>query len=363
MNLIITALALLLTSISLVLLWRIPTATTKVKLSNDDYDVSIIIPARNEALRIEPLLKSLQAQQGWFKEVIVVDDGSTDATVTIAKKYNSEVLSIQNLPRTWFGKPYACYQGATIAKGNIFMFLDADTVLEKDGLIKILNTFHHNQTPLSIQPYHRIQKFYENFSLMFNLIVMMTTGLFTPRGQKRASQSFFGPCQVVLKSHYWAIGGHEAAKKDILEDIALGKAYQKKGLTIRAIGGQGAIYFRMYSQGMQSLIQGWTKNFATGAGLISPWLLTLVSLWITGLMISFLSGVAPFMWENGIYLWGYGLSGLLTWCLSRKVGNFSIMIVLIYPIFLVFFIGLFMYSIKQSKTKKQVTWKGRNLDL
>lgn len=80
-------------------------------------------------------------------------------------------------------------------------------------------------------------------------------------------------------------------------------------------------------------------------------------------MISFLSGTAPFMWQDGVYIYGYVLTGLLTWVVSRKVGNFSILIVLIYPIFVLFFIGLFTYSIKQTKKKKQVTWKGRSLDL
>jgi len=363
MNIIITLLALILSALSLFLLWWIPRPKLVNKINDLSSKVSIIIPARNEALRIEPLLKSLQSQQNLFKEIIVVDDGSTDNTVMVAKQYQVEVLSIKDLPRTWFGKPYACYQGAKHAVGDVYIFLDADTVMEQDGLRKILNTFHEDQTPLSIQPYHRMKKFYENFSLMFNLIVMMTTGLFTPKKNKRASQSFFGPCQVVLKKDYWAIGGHEAAKKDILEDLSIGKAYQKQGLEIRAFGGKGSIYFRMYSQGMKSLIQGWTKNFATGASLISPGLLTLVSLWITGLMISFLSGTAPFMWQDGVYIYGYVLTGLLTWLVSRKVGNFSILIVLIYPIFVLFFIGLFTYSIKQTKKKKQVTWKGRSLDL
>jgi 4,4'-diaponeurosporenoate glycosyltransferase len=113
---------------------------------------------------------------------------------------------------------------------------------------------------------------------------------------------------------------------------------------------------------MTSLIEGWTKNFATGAGLIPGWLLATVSLWITGMFITILSGVAPFMWEAQTYLIGYFLVGVITYLLARKVGNFSLFTIVTYPLQLIFFVWLFARSSSRSK-KKKVTWKGRDLDL
>jgi 4,4'-diaponeurosporenoate glycosyltransferase len=118
----------------------------------------------------------------------------------------------------------------------------------------------------------------------------------------------------------------------------------------------------MYPEGMTSLIEGWTKNFATGAGLIPGWLLATVSLWITGMFIAILSGIAPFMWEGQAYLIGYVLIGVDTYLLARKVGRFSILTIVTYPIQLIFFVWLFARSSSRSK-KKKVTWKGRDLDL
>jgi 4,4'-diaponeurosporenoate glycosyltransferase len=159
------------------------------------------------------------------------------------------------------------------------------------------------------------------------------------------------------------VDGHAVAKHAILEDIALGKALQEKtGHLIRAMAGRGAIAFQMYPEGMTSLIEGWTKNFATGAGLIPGWLLATVSLWITGMFIAFLSGIAPFMWEGQAYLIGYLLVGVITFLLARKVGRFSILTIVTYPIQLIFFVWLFARSSSRSK-KKKVTWKGRDLDL
>jgi 4,4'-diaponeurosporenoate glycosyltransferase len=361
MNWIVLIIALGLNSAGLLLLWRVP--NFKHQSLKKKINVSIIIPARNEANRIQPLLQSIQQQTNVIREWIVVDDHSTDNTTAIAKTYGAKVITAEALPKGWFGKPWACYQGAKAAQGDVYMFLDADTVLMPQGLENILATYDEDQTPLSVQPYHLMKRGYEQLSLFFNLIVMMTTGLFTPRGSSIKASSFFGPCQVIAKKDYWQVDGHAVAKHAILEDIALGKALQNQtGQRIRAMAGRGAIAFQMYPEGMRSLIEGWTKNFATGAGLIPGWLLAMVSLWITGMFIAILSGVAPFMWEGQAYLIGYVLIGIDTYLLARKVGRFSILTIVTYPIQLMFFVWLFARSSSRSK-KKKVTWKRRDLDL
>jgi 4,4'-diaponeurosporenoate glycosyltransferase len=325
--------------------------------------VSIIIPARNEEHRITPLLQSLK-QEGAFKdhEVIVVDDHSKDQTAAIAHSFGAKVIQAKPLPKNWFGKPWACYQGAQAATQNIYVFLDADTVFEKDGFKKLIGVFLNDQTPMSVQPFHRMKRWYESLALLFNLIVMMSSGLFTPLGKKIKPSTFFGPCQVVTKENYWAIDGHAAAKNVVLEDIALGQAFQKTlNKPFRAYAGNGMIAFRMYPEGFQSLVEGFTKNFATGAGMIAPWLLVVISVWITGLFMSFLS-ISPETLANQTYFIGYGLTGLVTWLLSRKIGQFPIIVVVLYPIYIAFFLWIFVLSSIQAK-KKKVTWKGRSLDL
>ena len=361
MNWIVLIIALSLNAAGLFLLWRVP--TFKNQPLKNKLNVSMIIPARNEAKRIVPLLTSIKEQNNLIYEWIVVDDHSTDGTAAIAQSFGAKVITAETLPKGWFGKPWACYQGAKAAQGDVYMFLDADTVLLPKGLEKILASFDDDQTPLSVQPYHLMKKGYEELSLFFNLIVMMTTGLFTPRGSSIKASSFFGPCQVIAKKDYWQVDGHAVAKHAILEDIALGNALQEKtGQRIRAMAGRGTIAFQMYPEGMTSLIEGWTKNFATGAGLIPGWLLATVSLWITGMFIAFLSGIALFMWEGQAYLIGYLLVGVITFLLARKVGRFSILTIVTYPIQLIFFVWLFARSSSRSK-KKKVTWKGRDLDL
>jgi glycosyltransferase involved in cell wall biosynthesis len=83
--------------------------------------VSVIIPAYNEEQRIENTLRSVY-QKEWIKELIVVDDGSTDQTATIAKKWTNHVI---RLPHN-AGKAFALKAGCDYATSPILLFLDAD---------------------------------------------------------------------------------------------------------------------------------------------------------------------------------------------------------------------------------------------
>lgn len=361
MNWIVLAISMSLSSVGLFLLWKMERLKSFKK--SFPSKVSIVIPARNEFKRISPLLQSIQSQASLIHEYIVVDDNSIDGTATLAKTFGAKVVSAPPLPKGWFGKPWACYQGAKVATGDVLMFLDADVKILPQGMEAILSEFNKDRTPLSIQPYHMMKKGYESLSLFFNLIVMMTTGLFTPLGSRMNASSFFGPCQIISKEDYWKVDGHAVAKHAVLEDMVLGEALRKStGKNVRSRAGRGVIVFRMYGEGLRALIEGWTKNFATGAKLIPTWLMVLISLWMTGMFTALLSGLAPFMWQDQTYLIGYLFVGLTTWLLSRKVGNFSPFIIMLFPIQLTFFLWLFIRSSIRSNQKK-VTWKGRELDL
>lgn len=93
--------------------------------------LSIIIPALNEAEQIAATLDSLQPLRRRGVEVIVVDGGSSDATVTIAQNAADRVITAER------GRALQMNAGAAVAKGEILCFLHADTRLPEnaDGLI------------------------------------------------------------------------------------------------------------------------------------------------------------------------------------------------------------------------------------
>ena len=103
-----------------IFLWKIPALKKGNKLNNFSYKISIIIPARNEERTLGQLLHSIAHQTLKPHEIIVIDDQSEDATAEVARRDGCIVMTSKNLPEGWTGKPWACWQGAQMATGDIF---------------------------------------------------------------------------------------------------------------------------------------------------------------------------------------------------------------------------------------------------
>jgi len=346
------------------LMFKIPSFhKIKETKTRDLSKLSVIIPARNEEKRITPLLDSLRKQKKQGFEIIVVDDESTDKTAEVAKSFGVTVIQSKPLPKGWRGKSWASHQGALAAKGDVFVFLDSDTYLKKDGLNLIIERFFEKETPLSVQPYHQMKRPYEQLSLFFNLIVMMSTNSYTPFQHKLKPLVFFGPCQVIKKEDYMKIGGHEKVKGSILEDIAIGKRFIENDQKIRSMAGRGAICFRMYPDGIKDIFLGWSKNFATGAFSIGVLNLVLISMWISGVFgsatVFFLDITSLDPIKYGLYL----LFGLQIYWMARRIGNFSPFVIILYPIHVLFFVLVFINSLFRTLFVKKVSWKGRDISM
>jgi glycosyltransferase involved in cell wall biosynthesis len=104
--------------------------------------LSIIIPTLNEEKNLIKLLNSIKNQDSKDYEIIVADAGSKDRTLEIARKHNCRIVP-GGLPAK--GKN----QGAEIAKGDLLFFLDADVVLPKNILGKILREFEKRKLKIA----------------------------------------------------------------------------------------------------------------------------------------------------------------------------------------------------------------------
>jgi biofilm PGA synthesis N-glycosyltransferase PgaC len=109
--------------------------------------VSIIVPAHNEEYNMRSILNSLLEIEYQNKEVIVVDDGSTDRTYSIASEYKRcfpigrfSVIRKQN-----GGKSSALNYGIRFAKGDIIVVIDADSVVERNTIKEILREFQDSR--------------------------------------------------------------------------------------------------------------------------------------------------------------------------------------------------------------------------
>lgn len=346
----------------LFLFYGFPLLVIKKKSAALNPKISIIIPARNEENNLPVLLASLKDQSLSPFEIIVVNDNSTDGTARIAEENGAHIIYSTPLPDGWLGKPWGCYQGAQQAKGDIFIFLDADTFLEPDGLERIMGNYEGSGV-ISIFPYHRIKKPYEAFSAIFNLMQLAGMYCLSLSG-KRQSKGLFGPCLVISRGDYYRTGGHVAVKDRVLEHYSMGAILIKYNIPFALFRGKGVLNVRMYPEGFSSLINGWRKSFTLGADETHPLNMTIATTWISGLiaatvyfMVSLFNGnIMDICYGGFIYL----ICVLQLFIHLRSIGTFPAWSALFYPAVLIFFLSLFTFAALSSK--KPVEWKGRRIN-
>lgn len=353
------------------ILWRVPLLKQETVNDKQLPSFSIIIPARNEEYNLPILLRSLEKQTLQPLEILVVDDDSDDLTAEVAHQFAGvKVLQLTEDEKEWVGKSAGCWYGAKQANGEVFIFLDADVFLpDEDSLEKLMGTFvkHGMKGALSIQPYHIIQKSYENLSAIFNIMVLAGMNHFSFLKKWLEPAGAFGPSLICTKETYFNVGGHQVVKDALMEHVALGKQFLEAGLPVHLYGGKNSLHFRMYPHGLGSLLEGWSKSFASGSQSTHPLILLGTSLWIAGAFVSF---IAPFYFLAMnhalaliVSLIGYIFYFTRFYQMARYAGNFHLWALLLYPVLFIFFVGLFAWSLIQTHLLKEVSWKGRKLDV
>ncbi len=238
--------------------------------------LSIIIPARNEELAIARSVTAAASQAYPDFEVIVVDDDSTDATPRILASLRDDFsprVSIhagKPLLPGWVGKCNACDYGASFARGDWLLFLDADTDAAP-GLCAALLAVSVEQhlDAVSIQPFVETGTIAERLSLpaffRFSLNVFPAMRRFNPEMPERDALAN-GQCFLFRTGAYRAVGGHAAVKDKVLEDVELAHLVRRAGLRYALLTGYELIRVRMY-RAASEVIDGMGKHAAAGMRL------------------------------------------------------------------------------------------------
>jgi len=256
-----------------------------------DYKVSIIIPARNEELNLPNILSSLKKQTYEPYEIIVVDDFSTDKTNEIAKNYGVKVIQNTSLPDGWTGKTWAVWNGFLNSSGDILIFLDADVRLSPNAIESLLKARERSGGAISVVPYHYTEKFYERLSLVPYLLGVFA---FTSPFERRNTQKgLYGSCIVTTREDYEKINGHESIRCELLDDLSLGKKFSEYGINIENFIGYDMVSFRMYQNGINSEIQGFSKGAVLSTATLTPATILFIALWVLGLFAVGL--ITPFL--------------------------------------------------------------------
>ena len=212
-------------------------------------NVSIIVPARNEADSLPKTLPALLSQDypGEFR-VILVDDRSSDGTAEIARSIANQsgkperliVLTGAPLPRGWTGKVWALDQGVKAANPSIpdsyFLLTDADILHSPSSLKRLVSESLTAKLGLNSRmarlrcnsPAERL--LVPAFVFFFNLLYPM-------RKVNRASDKMAaaaGGCVLLSEAAIDGLGrGFESIRGEIIDDVNLGRQVKRLGLPIR----------------------------------------------------------------------------------------------------------------------------------
>jgi 4,4'-diaponeurosporenoate glycosyltransferase len=341
------------------LLRSVPQVTHSDLLISRNLSITVIIPARNEAKNLPALLASLPKLGSDTLEVVVVDDGSTDATAATAARYNATVITSLPLPSGWTGKNWACHQGALAARNDIFFYLDADTRFCDGGFEAIVQYFAAlpPDTALSLLPFHRTEQWYEELSLFFNIVMAMGAGGF---GGVDAPH-LFGPSLLLRRDLYQRAGGHDAVRQHILENLQFASCLSMAGGDVRALGGRSVLETRMFPLGLSQLCESWKKAFAAGARTTSPLVLGLSIGWLASAMLTFLMLFAAPRFLLPAVCSLYVLFACQIAWFAKQLGSFRWLTAAVYPIALVFYFVVFGQSLWIQLAGRQVRWRGREV--
>ncbi|OGC82065.1 MAG: hypothetical protein A2V81_02840 [Candidatus Abawacabacteria bacterium RBG_16_42_10] len=332
--------------------------------------VTIMIPARNEEKVIEKCLRSLIAQDYPELEVIVYNDQSTDQTGHIADKIAKEdkrihVIHGTHLPEGWVGKNHGCHQMSQKAQGNWMLFGDSDIVLAPDAISRSLATAdEHGLEFLSFFPRFDNYSFWERAILplfyFYLFAYLPMSKIMTSKNPDIVAAN--GSFILIKQSLYCQIGGHEAVKDKILEDVLMGRHI--KGLGHKTGYGDGSELYSVHMYDTYYAIwEGFSKNafsffkwnyisattyviFAF-LFLVVPFLLIPLGLLINQPLLS-LAGLA----SSSMYLF---MSAILNYRLEQGIVS-----VFMFPLAMFLSLAVIVNSMFRVATGKGLTWKGRS---
>jgi hypothetical protein len=245
--------------------------------------VALLTAGRNEAEHLPTVLPELCEQDYPNLEVVLIDDDSDDDSPAIANQMADQFdrLSVVRLdgppPAGWVGKCWALHQGyATLDdQAQWLCFTDADIHWDARLLSAAMAYAEaHDAELLGLVPRLR---FGSKAEAVVQLQLVLALGLALPfeKAMDPATpQTLTGGAFILVKrSWYDAVGGHEAVKGEIVDDLKLGMAIKAEGAKHAAGIAGDLLWCRMYD-GWADMWEGLTKNVYAGLG--SRWWLALL---------------------------------------------------------------------------------------
>ena len=353
--------------------------TNDLRLTTTDAPlVSILVPARNEEHRIlAPCIRSILAQDYGNFEVIAVNDRSTDATKailnTLAKRdARLRIIEGAELPVGWLGKPYAMQQAFNIARGEWILATDADMIFETSALRTAVDrTLKANGDALTLIPHFEAGSFWERVMIpTWSWVFLMFTLFYRIHDPKTDRAAGIGGFFLLRRVALERVGGYEALKDEVMEDVRLAEMIKRSGATLLIDRAPALIRTRMYKT-FGEMWECSTKNWFSGVNFSLPFALyCVVSMYSVSVVPPLLALVSAVGIATGVdgQLWWLFIPAFVSWLLQMLV--MAIVSArsevfpgygLTAPLGLTLLYAMLLDSSIRITCGKGVTWKGRRI--
>lgn len=271
------------------LLWPQDLRKVSPVQGNDLPSVSLIVPARDEARAIEKALRTMLTLDYPRLEVIAIDDRSTDGTGEIMDRIAADedrlkVAHVETLPGGWLGKNHAAHVGVQSASSEFLLFTDGDILFDPLILRRAMRLVEERRLDhLVLLPDPLPETFWEKVLVNFFMVTLLTASQAAFARFSWAKKAYLGvgAFNLVRRSAYAGIGGHEPLRMEVADDVCLGKLIKQGGYRQDVFVATEDLKVKWQHGGVWGIVRGLEKNsfaamnFSVAGALFGCTMLTL----------------------------------------------------------------------------------------
>ncbi|MDP7004982.1 MAG: glycosyltransferase family 2 protein [Phycisphaerales bacterium] len=350
-----------------------PTIREGLSLPNPiESSVSIVVPAHNEERVIDKCATALRKQSHKNIQIIFVLDRCTDNTLEILQRHADEdvrvcIIENQHCPDDWAGKCNAAKLGSEKATGEWLIFTDADTQFDEE-LVRcaVASAIKREASLLSILSTLTISKAFERVAQPIASTFLVRQYPVDRVNRKRNPRPFAnGQFLLFSREIYEQIGGHDAVKDDLLEDIAFANYIGHRNLgRVQLLFADGLLKCSMYPT-YEAFKTGWKRIYIeASARNVSRLMRSALLAIIVGVILPAVSIAGIFIgieWST-LLMWlsvSSLIACILTICWLYKINNAPMFFAVFAPIGSVIVAKLFIESALMLKSRTPICWGGR----
>ena len=255
--------------------------------------LTVVVPALNEESAVGECLESLLAQEYESLRIIAVDDRSTDGTGAVMDRLAAQyperlqALHIEELPEGWLGKTHAMAKAAALEPTSEYLlFTDADILFRKDALRRTMSFVVASSADHMVTVPTLILKRWDESALLgfFQVCAVWAARPWKVADAKAKRDAVgVGAFNLLRRTAYEQVGGFEALRMEIIEDLGIARRIKRAGLRQRVAFGRDLVSVH-WAAGAMGVVSVLTKNMFSAFGFRMP-LLAGACGWLVGFCV------------------------------------------------------------------------------